>query len=426
MKSRSRTRRWLVALLPLLLTLALMFPFQVYSSGEVELKVSKEVVQVGEAVTFEAILPVSGIVVEWDFGDDSPKTTGPLVSHTYETAGEFTATMKATYPSGTESQLSVQIRVVMVTGNTPPQAKADVSPLQTLAGQLITFDATGSSDPDGEISRYLWNFGDGNSSTDPQTTHAYAQAGTYYTILTVTDNGEMDATDTVSVTVTALPTAIMPGISRVIPKPAGPPPDIYESIVLVDMGIWDGEKEHFPFREWQPQLQPPFRGAVISNRDWLDVEPTEFERIDGDAVVLRERISVRNTLLLPRAHTSWAMVTFVVNGRIVELPVLVTIRGPNDRDISADAWALYEEILDYLTDKGQRTAMAYSQRYSNGADFALGLITEYVLTDGYEGQMPQQDFVIKVAELLMDRDENGDGFVGFTDLDLGLGIKLSK
>jgi PKD repeat protein len=65
----------------------------------------------------------------------------------------------------------------------------------------LTCDFTDtSSDPDGTISGWSWDFGDGNTSTAQNPSHTYT-AGTYTVTLTVTDND--DATDTASDTVTA-------------------------------------------------------------------------------------------------------------------------------------------------------------------------------------------------------------------------------
>jgi len=172
-------------------------------------------------------------------------------------------------------------------------------------------------------------------------------------------------------------------------------------------------------------LTPPFRGMAAGNRDWLVLDPATYERITGTAVVLIERISVRNTSLLPRAHTSWGMATLIINGRLVEMPVAVTVRGPA-RDISADVWAIFHELDTYMLDQGERSALVWSPRYPNGADFALGLITEYVIENGYGGQIPRRDFVIKTAEMLTDRDQNGDGVIGFTDADRSLGVKTGQ
>jgi len=240
----------------------------------------------------------------------------------------------------------------------------------------------------------------------------------------VTDNGEMDASTVVSVTVTALPTVILPGVDRAIPAPLGDPP-LLPNLILVDMGFWDPDR--FPFYEYDtPPLEPPFRGAASSNRSWLVPDPGEFERTSGQAVIMTERLSVRNTNLLPRAHTSWAQVTLIVNGRIVEMPVAVTVRAPAGELVPDEVWALFDEILSYLSERGQRNKMVYTLPYHNSADMVLGLVTEYLLENGYDGQIPRQDFVVKVAEMLMEQDENGDGFVGFSDLDRGLGVKVER
>jgi PKD repeat protein len=427
MKGQRRIGRWHLALWPVLVALILLAPLRVYSSGEVDLKkyISKDVAQVGEMVTFGVgDLPEAGMTVRWNFGDGSPELAGWPVTHAYTKAGNYTVSAAVTYPTtGTTAQaIPASIRVV-ATGNKPPVAKAEVSPRQTLAGLPISFDASGSSDTDGQISRYLWNFGDGASSALPKDQHAYARPGVYSIILTVTDNGEMDATAIVSVTVTALPDAIISGINRAMPACQGPVPPPFAPLVLVDMGVW--EMERFPYRVYEYSNLPlPLCWVAVSNQEWLLVEPAQESRaITATATVMSERISVKSTSLLPRAHTSWGMITLVINGWIIEMPSSVTVRGPA-RDISTDVWALYDEVLTYVTDKGQRAAMVFTPRYSNGADMALGLITEYVIEGGYGGQIPRQDFIVKTAELLMQRDENGDGIVGFTDIDRGLGVKI--
>jgi len=94
--------------------------------------------------------------------------------------------------------------------NDPPVASFTFTPTAPNVSQIVTFNATASSDPDGTIASYEWDFGDGTpivTETDPITTHAYVDAGNYTVTLTVTDNGTIPITDTAQadVTVSSLP-----------------------------------------------------------------------------------------------------------------------------------------------------------------------------------------------------------------------------
>lgn len=64
-----------------------------------------------------------------------------------------------------------------------------------------SFNGTGSSDSDGTIASYTWDFGDGNSASSTAPSHTYAADGTYSVKLTVTDNDGGTNTQTKSVTV---------------------------------------------------------------------------------------------------------------------------------------------------------------------------------------------------------------------------------
>ena len=84
--------------------------------------------------------------------------------------------------------------------NTPPQANIANGPFAGQSGTTLSMSSAGSTDPDGTLSGYLWNFGDGSGSTSANPTHSYAAAGTYTVSLTVTDN--QGATSSVSTTAT--------------------------------------------------------------------------------------------------------------------------------------------------------------------------------------------------------------------------------
>jgi len=90
-----------------------------------------------------------------------------------------------------------------VTPNIPPIASFIYSPESPVVVQTITFNASNSTDPDGNITSYAWDFGDGNNTntTAPITSYSYASAGTYNVNLTVTDDDGATNSTTKIVTV---------------------------------------------------------------------------------------------------------------------------------------------------------------------------------------------------------------------------------
>jgi PKD repeat protein len=93
------------------------------------------------------------------------------------------------------------------TQNVPPTAEAN-GPYTGYAGNSISFSSAGSTDSDGTIASYLWNFGDGTTSTSANPSHTYSAAGNYNATLTVTDNDGATGTDQATVNVTTPPTCV--------------------------------------------------------------------------------------------------------------------------------------------------------------------------------------------------------------------------
>jgi PKD repeat protein len=74
-------------------------------------------------------------------------------------------------------------------GNQPPRAVMSGTPSSGPAPLTVTFDGSGSTDPDGSVTSWAWSFGDGAVGTGVRTTHVYSSPGTYTASLTATDNG---------------------------------------------------------------------------------------------------------------------------------------------------------------------------------------------------------------------------------------------
>ena len=100
---------------------------------------------------------------------------------------------------------------IEVLGSTPskPMASFTATPLSGDVPLDVSFDASTSSDFDGTISSYDWDFGDGTSASGVTTSHLYESTGVFTATLTVTDND--GNTDSATTTVTVLdPSTLVP------------------------------------------------------------------------------------------------------------------------------------------------------------------------------------------------------------------------
>ncbi|WP_245604489.1 PKD domain-containing protein [Nocardioides aequoreus] len=140
----------------------------------------------------------------WDFGDGNTSAASNP-SHTYASSGTRTVTLTIRTADGRQATTTREVSVQRVNGQ--PVAAFDAS-----CDQLdCDFDASGSSDPDGDDLTYSWNFGDSATGAGETTQHSYATAGTRTVTLTVSD-GQLQSQATRQVAVSE---TTNPGISFV-------------------------------------------------------------------------------------------------------------------------------------------------------------------------------------------------------------------
>ena len=132
----------------------------------------------------------------WSFGDGT-FATGAEATHTYGRTGFFEVLLMVVDSTGRRASTTKRVWVTVL--NSAPVAAFFTGG----AGLTVNFDASASSDGDGEIASYAWDFGDGESGTGATASHEYAAAGTYNVKLTVTDNRGATASVTQPITVIA-------------------------------------------------------------------------------------------------------------------------------------------------------------------------------------------------------------------------------
>ena len=124
------------------------------------------------------------ITMQWDFGDGNSSTeTNP--AHVFTTPGFYP--VKLTLSDGFSDQPTIATIPVIIEGS--PQAFQSFSDTIICVNTPLAFDGTHSTDPNGPLGSYAWDFGDGLNALGSSVTHAYSKPGTYYVTLTVIGNG---------------------------------------------------------------------------------------------------------------------------------------------------------------------------------------------------------------------------------------------
>jgi PKD repeat protein len=159
---------------------------------------------VGSTATFDGSssdgdAPV--VSYRWSFSDGSPDANGATVAHVLTKQGTNTVTLTVTDSNGQTAQAS---EAFFIAGQYP-QARFAWSPSTVFAGDPVPFDGTASTDADGTIASYDWQWGDATSDDhSAKPAHAFAKPGTYQVALFVLDDNTQSGAVIHNVTVVPL------------------------------------------------------------------------------------------------------------------------------------------------------------------------------------------------------------------------------
>jgi PKD repeat protein len=239
-------------------------------------------------VSFDASGSTGSIVsYSWWF-DDGAGGSGVAAQHTYSVAGGYTAILTVTDSSGRTSRTGRSFTVGAAQQpppnqpppnqpppnqpppNQPPAAAFVFSPTSPGVGQLVSFDASGSS---GSLLSYSWWFDDGSTGSGVKAQHTYATPGAYSPVLTITDGSGQTSRTGRSLTVGAQqpppnqPPPNQPPPNQ--PPPNQPPPNQPPS--------GQGPVASFKFSPGSPAVGQPVSfdasgstGSIVSYSWWFD------------------------------------------------------------------------------------------------------------------------------------------------------------
>ncbi|OPX65820.1 MAG: PKD domain protein [Methanomassiliicoccales archaeon PtaB.Bin215] len=118
----------------------------------------------------------------WDLGDGS-HAYGETVEHTYSSLGVMTVRLTITDHYARTDSVEEQILVA----NLGPTCDFDISPNSPAPGENVQFQDL-STDADGELVSWHWDFGDGGTSNERSPEHVFIEEGDYLVSLTVRDS----------------------------------------------------------------------------------------------------------------------------------------------------------------------------------------------------------------------------------------------
>ena len=165
------------------------------------------------------------VAYEWREGATILGTTVAITQNF--AVGAHTITLRVTDNKGAGA---TDTALITILANQAPVANAGPDK-SAVVGESLTFNGSGSSDPDGSLVSYIWDFGDGTGASGVSVSHAYTQAGTYTATLTVTDNGGLSSVDSAVVTVSPAP-ALNIVIERIDTRDATPGSEYYVRVYV--------------------------------------------------------------------------------------------------------------------------------------------------------------------------------------------------
>ncbi|MEI6288704.1 MAG: lamin tail domain-containing protein [bacterium] len=141
----------------------------------------------------------------WNLISTTTPTTASLVAQPTINLTNYNGQIKIKFETlSAVSSKGAGLDEIDITGNLPNKLPIALIKLNTTTaniGDIINFDGEDSTDTDGFINNYSWNFGDDNTAVGTTTVHDYATSGTFAIILTVTDDSNATSTTSSLITI---------------------------------------------------------------------------------------------------------------------------------------------------------------------------------------------------------------------------------
>ena len=174
----------------------------------------------------------------------------------YYVPGIYNVVLKVEDDSGLECNYDIDTKLVTVVESPIANAGED---LEVCAFEEVQFDGTKSTDADGVVDSYTWDFGDGTTGGGASPKHTYTKAGTYKVVLSITGETQGDcdnsSADEMTVVVNEAPAADFS-------LPSSAP---INSVIKFDASASDGKSDKIINYEWNFGGGSTAEGKVVNH-----------------------------------------------------------------------------------------------------------------------------------------------------------------
>jgi chitodextrinase len=249
-------------------------------------------IDVGEEVIFSGNLSKDkdGEIVRyfWSFGDGN-NVTGKYVTHKYDKGGNYSVILIITDDEGKKALQTITVHV-----NELPEPWINMS-LPAYIHEPVYFYGNDSSDEDGFVVDYFWDFGDGTNKTGMSVSHTYTEKKLFRVTLTVTDNEGAKAAFPLEFDVVYRTYQVEWGIESILlPAPSGYLDEEESTHPLMNIEIlnmtrimfnltWD---DNIPFVGDPPLAEPVPNDDFILNITSPDEEYYERGPISSEKIII--------------------------------------------------------------------------------------------------------------------------------------------
>jgi PKD repeat protein len=277
----------------------------------------------------------------WTFGDGTTGN-GSIITRVYTKPGNYRALLTVMDGHGGSDTTSLVIKVL----NTAPVARFTANPVSGFAPLTVDFDASASTDADGDALTYSWNFGDGSTASGKKVSHVYASQGNFKATLTVTDPHNAKGSAFTTITVSAgLKLQYRVRANEIAPNDK----HIKPHFVIVNSTNRSVPYRELTIRYWftnDGNAQPVF---------WCDYAALGTNKVQGKFKTLAKPVSTANRYVEVSFTTQASLGAFSNSGEI-------------QTRFNKTDWSDYNEKNDYSYD-GSKTQYADWDRvtlYRNG------------------------------------------------------------